>query len=133
MSLQGPASAPSGTIEARRGPDGHFTVEGAIGNAPMTFLVDTGASQVAIGRNDARRAGIWLSDADFTGEARTASSTVKVASRTLPLLRVGAIALRDVPALILDVPDATPLLGQSFLRRIGRVAIEGDRMTLGSL
>ena len=52
---------------------------------------------------------------------------------TLPRVRVGSIELPDVQAVVLDVPSTTPLLGQSFLGRIDKVSIEGDRMTLSKL
>ncbi len=132
MALQRLPQARPGTVQVGRGPLGRFTVDGSIAGTTLTFMVDTGASEVALSRNDARRAGIWVTDADFTGRAQTASATVRVASKVLPQLRVGSIELRDVPALVLDVPDAMPLLGQSFLGRIGKVAIEGDTLTLSN-
>ena len=122
-----------GTAQIDRGLGGHFTVAGDIAGTPMTFIVDTGASRVALSRNDAKRAGIWVADGDFTGQAQTANATVRVASRILPRVRVGSIELYDVSALILDVPEAAPLLGQSFLNRVDKVAIEGSRMTLTKL
>lgn len=122
-----------GTVQIERGRNGHFTVDGAVGGTPLTFIVDTGASEVALSRDDARRVGIWVSDADFTDRAQTASATVRVAHTTLPRVRVGSIELYDINALIVDVPQAMPLLGQSFLSRIERVSIEGNRMTLAKL
>lgn len=124
-----PAATP-GSVTVRRAPGGHFAVRGDAGGATLDFIVDTGASQVALGREDARRVGLWVSDGDFDATARTATTTVRVAHRTLPRLRIGGIELTDVAVLVIDVPKAMPLLGQSFLGRIDKVAIEGDRMTL---
>jgi aspartyl protease family protein len=125
-----PLPTSPGSVDIARGANGHFTVDGSADGTTLSFIVDTGASAVSLGREDARRIGLWVGDGDFDGTARTATETIRVAHRTLPRLRIGAIEVADVPVIILDVPDATPLLGQSFLRRIARVTIQGDRMTL---
>jgi aspartyl protease family protein len=101
-----------------------------VNGTPVRFVVDTGASGVALSRTDAARAGIPITDADFTGEARTAGGTIRVAPVRLSRVEIGTIEVRDVPGVVLDVADAMPLLGQSFLGRIDKVSIEGDRMTL---
>lgn len=126
-------AGPSASVTIQRGLGGHFTVRGDVGGTALDFIVDTGASQVALGREEARRVGLWVSDGDFDGTAQTATTPVRVARRTLPHLRIGAIELADVAVLVIDVPKAMPLLGQSFLGRIDKVAIEGDRMTLTKL
>ena len=122
-----------GTVTLTRGWQGHFISGGYANDASLTFVVDTGASTVALGRSDAERAGIHVADADFDDEARTASGVVRIAHVRLRRVRIGEIQLDDVPAAVLDVADAMPLLGQSFLARIDKVAIEGDRMTLTKL
>jgi aspartyl protease family protein len=122
-----------GTIEVRRNADGHFMAGGRVNGTPFNFVVDTGSSGVALSRADAGRAGVHVTDAEFDGEARTAAGKIRVAHVRLARVRVGTIELPDVPGLILDVDDALPLLGQSFLGRIDKVAIEGDRMTLTKL
>ncbi|WP_019833912.1 retropepsin-like aspartic protease family protein [Sphingomonas sp. PR090111-T3T-6A] len=133
-----PAPAPApfltpGTITIPRGAEGHFFVEGDIAGTALRFVVDTGASAVAIGRNDAQSAGINLAALDFNHEGQTAGGTTRYAPVTLPRVRVGSIELPNVQAVVLDVPSTTPLLGQSFLGRIDKVSIEGDRMTLSKL
>ena len=123
----------AGTVELKRSWQGHFTSGGYANDAPLTFMIDTGATQVVLSRSDAERAGVHVLDGDFDGEARTASATVRVARVRLRRVRIGEIQISDVPALVIDVPDAMPLLGQSFLARVDRVSIEGDRMTLTKL
>jgi aspartyl protease family protein len=119
-----------GTVAIVRGADGHFMAAGTVNGSPLTFVVDTGASGVALSRADAARAGINVSDADFTAEARTAGGMIRVAPVRLAQVGVGTIQLADVPGVILDVAEAMPLLGQSFLGRLDTVSIERDRMTL---
>ena len=106
---------------------------GSVNGNPLTFVVDTGASGVVLGRGDAARAGVMVDDATFNGEARTAGGTIRVAHVRLARVRVGTIELPDVAGIILDVDGTLPLLGQSFLSRIDKVAIERDRMTLTKL
>lgn len=125
--------ATPGTLVLERGQQGHFFAAGDIAGAALRFVVDTGATTVAIGRNDAQSAGINLASLDFNHEGQTAGGTTRYAPVTLPRIRVGDIELTDVQAVVLDAPDAVPLLGQSFLGRIDKVSIEGDRMTLSKL
>jgi len=122
-----------GTLEIKRNPGGHFMAAGSVNGNPLTFVVDTGASGVVLGRGDAARAGVMVDDATFNGEARTAGGTIRVAHVRLARVRVGTIELPDVAGIILDVDGTLPLLGQSFLSRIDKVAIERDRMTLTKL
>ena len=127
-----PLSTP-GTLVIQRGQQGHFFVSGDIAGAALRFVIDTGATTVAIGRNDAQAAGINLATLDFNHEGQTAGGTTRYAPVTLPRMRVGDIELINVEAVVLDAPAAVPLLGQSFLGRIDKVSIEGDRMTLTKL
>jgi aspartyl protease family protein len=122
-----------GTVVLDRHDGGHFIAAGAVNGHSLGFVVDTGASSVALSRTDAARAGIIVSEADFDAEAQTASGTIRVAHVRLPRVKVGTIELNDVSAVVLDVSDAMPLLGQSFLGRIDKVSIEQGRMTLTKL
>ena len=120
----------AGTVAIDRAADGHFYAEGTINGADLRFLVDTGASAVAIGRDDARRLGLFVSDADFTGSGLTANGPVKVAPVTIPRMTVGSITATDVRGAVVDVPTLPPLLGQSFLSQLHDVTIRNDRMEL---
>jgi aspartyl protease family protein len=131
-SAQAQISTP-GTLVIPRGQQGHFFASGDIAGAALHFVIDTGATTVAIGRNDAQSAGINLAALDFNHEGQTAGGTTRYAPVTLPRMRVGDIELTNVQAVVIDAPDAMPLLGQSFLGRIDKVSIEGDRMTLTKL
>lgn len=109
--------------------NGFFHAEGAINGAAVTFLVDTGASSIAINSATARRAGI-----DYTkgraGTARTASGYTRMYSIKLDTVKVGEIVLRNVEAGVIDGPQPeTPLLGMSFLGAL-EMKREGNRMEL---
>lgn len=124
------ARSSKGSLQIERGWQGHFFVNGDVAGEPIRFVVDTGATTVALGRSDARKLGLSLPESAFSMEMSTAGGPIKGAPVTLPRLRIGDIQLLDVRAVVLDMPESTPLLGQSFLSRLDRVSIEGDRMTL---
>lgn len=126
-----PPHAEAGTITLPRTYDGHFFVSGDVAGKPLRFIVDTGASTVALSQADARAIGVDVDHLSFNGQAQTASGPTPVAPVTLPRLRIGDIQLMDVRALVLrDAPPGIALLGQSFLGRIDKVSIEGDQLTL---
>lgn len=120
----------AGSVALERAADGHFYAEGTINGTSLRFLVDTGASVVAIGRDDARRLGMVVSDADFTGSSLTANGAVKVAPVTIARMTVGSITATDVRGAVVDIPILPPLLGQSFLSKLRDVTIRGDRLEL---
>jgi aspartyl protease family protein len=112
----------------RRG-DGHFYADVEVNGVPISMLVDTGASGVALSAEDARRAGVATSIGmhDVVGEG--ASGAVHGDVVTIERIRLGGIAQSAVPAVVLK-GGSTSLLGQSFLRDFDSVEISGDRMHL---
>ena len=98
-----------------------------VNGAQIHFLVDTGASMVALTPDDAQRAGIALSNDRVV--AQGAGGSVEVTPVTIDRIAAGPLEARDVPgAVARELPIS--LLGQSFLSRVGNVQISGDRMTL---
>lgn len=98
------------------GPGGHFVVGGTINGRAVQFMVDTGATLIAMSRAEADRLGIDYSRAD-RGMTHTANGDVEVRVLTLSSVRVGSVDLANVRAAI--VPAAMPgiLLGNSALSR----------------
>lgn len=121
----------AGTTELPRAADGHFYADAEINGSRVGFLVDTGASVVALTGADARAAGLIWSSADVRPVAQGASGPVSGVAVTLDSVTLGGHEARDVAAVI--VPEGLPisLLGQSFLSTIQPVRIEQDRMVLG--
>ncbi len=113
-----------------RAPDGHFYAELRVNGTPVKFLVDTGASMVVLTREDAQRIGLRFSDGDFTGTAQTASGSVGLKPVTLDRVSLGPLEANEVDAAIVQQGLGQSLLGQSWLKRIGKVTIEGDQMVL---
>jgi aspartyl protease family protein len=121
-----PAAAREVTIAASSG--GHFVAPGTINGKPVTFMVDTGATLVAMGRADADRLGIDLSNAR-AGMSQTANGPVPMLIVTLNSVRVGELELNNVGAAVMPLPMPMVLLGNSFLSRT-QMRRENDVMRL---
>lgn len=116
-----------GALVIPRSPDGHFYTAGEVNHAPVRFLVDTGASSVAITDATARAAHLPAGEAIVVGTAAGPRDARRI--HDVPVA-AGPLARNDVTVttgLQMDAHDA--LLGQSFLRHYD-VAIDGQRMTL---
>jgi aspartyl protease family protein len=109
---------------------GMFKTVGSINGLPVGFLVDTGASSVAMNSTQARRLGI---DFRVQGEptyVTTASDVTRAYQLKLDVVKVGAIQLRNVTAVVLDgAQPAEVLLGMSFLGRVAMIN-ESDKLIL---
>ena len=113
--------------ELKRDADGHFYAEAQVNGARIRFMVDTGASFVALTRDDAQRAGIQLGSERST--AVGAGGPIEVVPVTIDRIAIGTLEATDVRGAVADELGVS-LLGQSFLERIGTVEIRGDRMVL---
>lgn len=98
------------------GPGGHFVVAGTINGRAVQFMVDTGATLIAMSRAEADRLGIDYSRAD-RGMTSTANGDVEVRVLTLSSVRVGSVDLANVRAAIVPAPMPGILLGNSALSR----------------
>ncbi len=99
--------------------DGMYRVAGTINRRGVEFLVDTGATVLAMSGNMARQLGINYQKEGRKGYTETASGVVPVHLIMLDRVAVGAISLANVEAVIIDGDHPSkPLLGLSFLKRI---------------
>jgi aspartyl protease family protein len=114
----------------KRAPNGHFYADVKINGKTIKMMVDTGASTIALSRNDAEDLGIPLSPNDFTGTAMTAAGKVGIKPVTLERVAIGHMETDDVEAAVIEQGLDQSLLGQSWLSRVGQVTIEDDQMTL---
>ncbi|HMM09243.1 MAG TPA: TIGR02281 family clan AA aspartic protease [Paracoccus solventivorans] len=117
-------------IEVPLGPDGHFHLTAELNGAPVRFIVDTGASALALSPRDARRAGIDLERLVYAGQARTANGIVPTATVRLERVAIGDILDENVPAMVIQADIDRSLMGMDYLRRFARVSFEGDSMIL---
>ena len=98
------------------GSGGHFTTAGQINGKAVSFMVDTGATAIAMGQADADRIGINYKSAP-RGFAGTANGRIPVNVVTLSSVRVGEIEIANVEAVIMPSTMEHVLLGNSFLTR----------------
>jgi aspartyl protease family protein len=98
------------------GPGGHFVTSGQINGKPVQFMVDTGATVVAMGRQEADRLGIdWKKGQP--GMGHTAAGVVTTHGVSLTSVRIGDVEVFGVNAMILPSEMPFVLLGNSFLGR----------------
>lgn len=107
---------------------GHFTASGSLNGYPLTFLVDTGATAIAISANDARRLGLDFKGGQAVGVS-TAAGVVPAWRVKFSSVKVGNISLNHVDGLVLESGLNMPLLGMSFLNRM-EMQRDGQTMTL---
>lgn len=113
-------------LSAGRG--GHFIADGRINGGSVRFLVDTGATSVALPAAEARRLGInYLNGA--RSSVQTANGAAPVFRVTLDSVAIGGITLYNIEAMVLEQGLAMPLLGMSFLTRTN-MQREGETLTL---
>jgi aspartyl protease family protein len=107
---------------------GQFISEGSINGIPIRFIVDTGASSIALPGAEAQRMGI-----DYRkgrrGVSQTANGPVQIYVVTLETVRLGSIELTGVEAIVIEGGLNVALLGMSFLNRV-EMKQEGRTMTL---
>lgn len=116
-------------IEAER--NGHFNTEADINGRSIPVMIDTGATMVVLSYEDAERAGLLLTDKDFTRSVSTANGVARVAPVTLDRVSIGNITVRDVPAAVAESGRLrTSLLGMTFLSRLSRFDMRSGRLVL---
>lgn len=112
--------------------DGHFYATATIDSRDFRVMVDTGASIIALTGDDARDMGLDWDEYDIRPIGRGASGTVMGTNVTLASVRIGDLQASHVDAVIIPEGLDVSLLGQSFLKQVGGMRVEGDKMTLGT-
>jgi len=117
-------------VKIYRNTKGAFTTAGSINGRPVDFMVDTGATAIAMSATEARRLGIFYRLDGAPVGVTTASGTVPGHRVTLDRVAVGDITVRNVDALVIpgDLPEQV-LLGMTFLNRVD-LRQEGAEMVL---
>jgi aspartyl protease family protein len=110
---------------------GHFSTDGRVDGRRIGFMVDTGASVIALTESSAARVGIRPSRSDYNAPVSTANGVVKGARARLASVDIGGLEVRDVEAMVL--PDnvlSENLLGLSYLSRLRRFEYSGGKLML---
>ena len=110
---------------------GHFATDGRIEGQRIGFMVDTGASVIALNESSAARFGLRPSPGDYNATVTTANGTIKAARTRIAMVDVGGLVVRDVDAMVLpDEALSENLLGLSFLSRLKRFEYANGMMVL---
>lgn len=111
--------ANSRSVTIKRGDNGHYMTEAVVDGRRIDFMVDTGASVIALRERDAARLGIHPVANEYTAQVSTANGVVRAARVELNRVEVGGVEVRNVAALVLpDEALGQNLLGMSFLSRL---------------
>jgi aspartyl protease family protein len=120
-----------GTVEFSRARAGEFQVTTEVNGARIPMVLDTGASSVVLTQEAAKAAGLPLDFLNYSVNIDTANGRARAAAVTLDRVAVGSIVEKSVPALIAQPGQLrTSLLGMSFLTRLERWEVRGDRLVL---
>lgn len=121
MAVQDPSGRPQVMLARNRA--GHYVANGLINGEPVVFLVDTGATDVAIPLDVARRLDLTLGTPRMS---RTANGDVKVWSARLDSVDLGGLGVRGVRASVLpNLPGNEVLLGMSYLKHFELIQRDG--------
>lgn len=130
-SLRPNRTGTTGTVVIRSNKRHAFNVTALVNGARVDFVADTGATQVVLTPDDARRAGFNTGTLRYTVKSRTANGTGLFARVRLDSVRVGSITLRNVSAMVArDGKLWKSLLGMSFLQRLSSFQFRGDTLVL---
>jgi aspartyl protease family protein len=107
---------------------GHFITDGSVNGIPVRFMVDTGATVIALPASDARRLGMdYLKGA--RGMVQTANGPAPAYRVQLDVVKLGDVQLNNVEAIVIEQGLNVALLGMSFLNRV-EMRREGELMML---
>jgi aspartyl protease family protein len=105
----------AGVVEVPIAPDGHYYLTLQINGTAVPFMVDTGASGMVLGVDDAARLGIDPDSLDFRGEAMTANGVVRTAQVSLPVVELGPFRNEGFRAYVTEGEMPGSLLGMDYL------------------
>ena len=105
----------------RKAEDGQFWTEARVNSTTIRFLVDTGASVVALTPMDARKAGFRVKQLTYNAPINTANGQIMAAPIELKIISVGSVTVRNVRGVVIPEGLSHSLLGMSFLGELQRV------------
>src|SRR5579862_2282923 len=119
------------SVTIQRDGRGHFATSARVDGRRMDFMIDTGASLVALRASDAASLGVHPAAREFSTEVKTANGSVRAAQTQLGMVEISGVTVRDVAALVLpDEALSENLLGMSFLLRLRHFEYENGRLVL---
>ncbi len=120
----------SATLALPRAADGHFYADALVNGMRISFLIDTGASDIVLRREDAEKLGFDTANLSYFGTANTANGPVRTAYVRLDSLELGEFRDVDVTAAVTEGDMDISLLGMAYLNRFAGFEVTGDRLLL---
>ncbi|MEL7213324.1 MAG: TIGR02281 family clan AA aspartic protease [Pseudomonadota bacterium] len=120
----------SGEVIVPRAGDGHYYLNININGEPIDFVVDTGATDIVLTLDDARRIGLNPDELNFLGRAMTANGVVETALVRLDEMELGPFTDRAVRASVNGGEMSQSLLGMSYLQRFDSIQIADNQLVL---
>lgn len=128
--VQASMPAHGASAQVLKGLDGHYWADALIEGRAVRVMVDTGASVVALTRDDAARLGLKLTSEDFSGSIITASGPVRAAPVELQAVAVAGARVERVQAMVVEHGLPHSLLGMSYLGRLSAFTATPASLTL---
>jgi aspartyl protease family protein len=122
--------ATGGDASVMKGEDGHYWAEASVNGTAVRFLVDTGASAVALSAEDAERLGLQPATLAYDYTVTTASGEARAAKVKLATISVSGAQVSDVEAFVIDKGLTTSLLGMTYLGRLSRFEATPEALIL---
>jgi len=119
-----------GIVSINRSSNGQFWVEAAVNGVEIRFLVDTGASNIALSRSDALRLGFNWEELDYPHLANTPNGPVGLAPVMLDEIRIDGLSVRNLRAAVVNSETQNSLLGMNFLQHLEQFEIRGDTLIM---
>ena len=131
LNKEKPSDAASTALEVtlERNSDKHFYANATVNGKPVRFLVDTGASEIALTEADAKKAGIAIDPSKYELVGQGASGIVRGQYIEIQKIEVGGISDETTKAVVVQGANIS-LLGQPFLENVDEIVIRKGEMTL---
>lgn len=123
-------SLDAGSLVLTAARDGHFHVIATVNGTRVTFLVDTGASDIVLSPADAARVGIDVRSLNFSRVYETANGPGRGAPVILSSLEVGPLRQEAVRAAVNQAEMRASLLGMAFFRNVASFEVRGETLTI---
>jgi aspartyl protease family protein len=119
-----------GLLYFNRASDGHYHIDATVNQVPITFLLDTGASDIVFSKETASDIGIPTQTLRYNIPLSTANGRAMGARITLASLSIGNYTVNNISAIVTNGKMDSSLLGMSFLNRMKGFDITGDRLQI---
>lgn len=131
LAVEQPATSIRRKATIRNRPDGHYWTRALVNKkSSVEFMVDTGASVVALTYKDAQKMGLRPDQLDYRWEIRTAGGKTMGASVLIDTIQIGQVKVKNVEAMVLRNDLEQSLLGMSFLRELYSYEFRGERLII---